>query len=123
MHALVLALSLAGLLPGPALMRGAPATDLADPMERAAARSPSATLHLDSLHVEVDLDASGSQLDEIGRTLGNGIAIAGLRIGLDGQPATPFVSNFLHAHEIRFLRIDPDAVASSVMLQVRITLE
>lgn len=115
MSGLALVLSLSGLLPVPALVSSA-----------ALAPPPAARLSLEpgALLLGLDLGAGSSgQLDALGRTLGQGLGVDRVHFGIDGQPATPFISNFLHAHEIRITHIDPQAVASSVMIQLRVTLD
>jgi hypothetical protein len=109
MSGLFLVLMLSGLMPFAAL---APDTLLApDPTHL--------TLDAPGLHLELDLEhAAPSQLDAMAQSLGRGIPIGNAWLGVDGQPGSPFVSNFLHAQEVRFTQIDPVAVASSLMIEV-----
>lgn len=111
---LFLALSLSGLMPFAVLAPGGLlALDAELSLERRG-----------GLHLEVDLARpAGTQLDALARTLGRGIPLGDAFLGVDGQPGSPFVSNFLHAHEVRFTEIDPVAVASSLMIEVGFVLE
>ena len=106
---LLLLLAAAGVLPDPGLL-----SEVLLVVEPASA----------SLHLEVDLAARPEDgMDELGRTLGRGLPLGDLRIGPEGVPGAPFLSNFFHAHELRFTELDPVAALSSVMIQVRVDLE
>lgn len=113
MPGLVLVLSLAGLTPGPFLRK-----TVIVPTEHAWL-APSALL------LDVDLDGSDAgALDELGRTLGRGLGAGSVHLGIEGVPGSPFVSNFLHAHEIpRITNIDPETLAGNLMLQLRVELD
>jgi hypothetical protein len=120
MSVLLLLLSLSGVLPGPALASGA--LGRVDGVVRLSVAP-------EWLLLDVELEGHPSGLDELGETLGRGIALFSLpgfepRIGLEGQPSAPFLSNFMHAHELRMApRVDPEAVANSLMVQIRVDLD
>lgn len=114
MSGLFLALSLAGLMPFAAL---APDSLLA--IDARLEPRTSGGLHLE---VELDVQAGGA-LDELGRTLGRGVAIGEAHLGIGGQPGSPFLSNFLHAHEVRFTQLDPVALASSLRIELSFDLD
>lgn len=106
---LLLLLAAAGVLPDPGLL-----SEVLTVVELPPA----------SLHLELDLAARPDDgMDELGRTLGRGIPLGDLRVGPEGVPGAPFLSNFLHAHEIRFVELDPEAALSSLMIQLRVDLD
>lgn len=110
MYGLFLILALAGVLPAPGLLR----TQLD-------AAPPSGG---EALLLDVDLAARDEDgLDDLGRTLSRGLELGELRVGPEGTPGAPFLSNFFHEHELRFTRLDPEAALSSVMIQVRVDLD
>lgn len=110
MYGLFLILALAGVLPAPGLLQ--------TQLERVP-RDGSEALLLD-----VDLAARAEDgLDDLGRTLSRGLELGALRVGPEGVPGAPFLSNFYHEHELRFTRLDPEAALSSVMLQLRVDLD
>ncbi|UJR79488.1 hypothetical protein [Sandaracinus amylolyticus] len=114
MSGLLLLLAIGGVLPVPALLLPSAVLE----------RAGEVSLDAGSLHLTLDLVAPApSGLDDLGRTLGDGIALGDLRVGLDGVPGQPFVSNFLSEHEIRFTHLDPETVVSQVMVRVRMTLD
>lgn len=116
MSGLVLVLSLTGLLPASFLPKSVLPTD--DRVWLAPA----------SLQLEVDLEGDPGELDDLGRTLGRGLALGPMHVGIGGTPGRPFVSNFMIAHEIqlpeiRITELDPATLASNLMIQVTFTLE
>lgn len=114
MSGLLLLLAIGGVLPVPALLLPSSVLE----------RAREVSIDAGSLHLELDLAAPApSGLDDLGRTLGDGIALGDLHVGLDGVPGQPFLSNFLSQHEIRFTHIDPETVVSQVMVRVRMTLD
>lgn len=84
--------------------------------------APTVSVAPGSLLLRVDLAAAGAWGD-LGRTLGQGIAAGEWRVGLEGVPGLPFLSNFLDAHEVRFTRVDPEALASNLLVQLRVDLD
>src|SRR5690606_3390324 len=102
MYGLFLILALAGVLPASGLLQ--------TQLERAP-RDGSEVLFLD-----VDLAARAEDgLDDLGRALSRGLELGALRVGPEGVFGALFLSNFYHEHELRFTRLDPEAVLSSVM--------
>ena len=116
MSGLLLLLAIGGVLPVPALLLP---SSLLEPI----ANVGEVSIDAGSMHLTLDLAASSGQLDELGRTLGDGITLGDLHVGLDGVPGQPFLSNLLSEHEIRFTQIDPETVVSQVMVRVRMTLD
>jgi hypothetical protein len=79
-------------------------------------------LVLDSAPLTLDVAPAIDLLDAFGRRLGEGLPIAdALHLGVEGQPATPFLSPFFYAQEIRDTRIDVANLASQIVVTARVT--
>ncbi len=117
MSGLILVLSLAGLVPASFLPKS-----VLPPTEHVWI-APAA------LQLGVDLaGAAANDLDDLGRAIGRGVVVGPMHVGIGGVPGSPFVSNFMHAHEIRLpdlrmTEIDPETLASNLMLQASFALD
>ena len=110
MYGLFLILALAGVLPAPGLLRTQLSVAPSDGGE--------------ALLLDVDRTAEVDDgVDELGRTLSRGLELGEVRVGPEGVPGAPFLSNFFHEHELRFTRLDPEAALGSVMIQLRVDLD
>ena len=98
------------------------------------APAPGAGLDLHSGELSVDVEAlhaalslseesRPAALDELGEILERGLSFGNLQVGLEGTPSGPFIGNFYYANEIRFRNVDPESVASSLMVRVSVGLD
>lgn len=114
----VLVLALAGFLPFPMLAS----------MQVGRAPERSSVLAPAQLHLELDLTAALDPWAPIARELDGGVTIGSIRVGIDGQPSTPWLSNFLHQQEMRpapldLWGVDPAALASAAVVRIQIGID
>lgn len=95
---------------------------------------PGPGLNLHGRALSVDLEAlqaalalgdesRPAALDELGEILERGLSFGNLQVGLEGTPSGPFIGNFYYANEIRFRNVDPESVASSLLVRVSVELD
>jgi hypothetical protein len=79
--------------------------------------------HRARLDVDVlaPVSAATPEVETLGAILGAGVVLPGeLHLGLDGQPAMPFLNPFFYSQEIRITQMDPMSLAGQLMVTARL---